>query len=97
MRALVIVDRAPGVEGPLPGGAAKPRRCTMAPIVLAASSPALANQRAILRPPQHGCAGRTASTASSTAAALRAGLVCGRRERSRKPTNPSARKRRSQR
>ena len=48
-----------------------------------------------LRPPQVGCCARRASTAASRAGAVRAGLWCGRRDRSAKPAGPSAAKRRN--
>ena len=43
-----------------------------------------------LRAPQVGCCARRASTACSIAGAVRAGLRCGRRERSSNPAAPAA-------
>ena len=55
-----------------------------------AVSPSRARQHPIFRAPQAGCASRTRSTASSSPAAVRAGLSCGRRERSAGQSLPSS-------
>jgi hypothetical protein len=50
--------------------------------------PLRAMTRAILRPPQAGCAARTESAAVSTSGAQRAGLDRGRRDCSASPASP---------
>lgn len=60
-----------------------------------AARPSRASTAAILRPPQAGCAARTASAAASIAGSIRAGLDKGRRDRSATPAGPASRHRAS--
>ena len=70
---------------------ATPWRRRMAAMVEGAggAKPWRERKAAILRPPQAGCAARVSRTLASTAAALRLGEACGRRERGESPAIPS--------
>jgi hypothetical protein len=69
-----------------------PCRCKIVVTVLGAGAdtPARAKTAAILRPPQVGCACRTATTSASSAAAVFVGEAWGRRDRSANPASPAA-------
>jgi hypothetical protein len=72
------VDMWPALAAP----SMRPLRCTIAVIVLALGTGwcrRSCSRRRILRPPEAGCASRTASTSRSIAAPVRAGERCGRR------------------
>jgi 4-carboxymuconolactone decarboxylase len=74
------------------GGTIRPCRRSISCTVESAGglTPSRSRQRAILRAPQAGCASRTFNTTASVVASLRAGLECGRRERSQSSRSPPA-------
>ena len=67
----------------------------MVDVAGSASTPSRASNTRSLRAPQTGSCARSASTACSTAGAVRPGLRWGRRERSCNPAGPAAAWRRS--